>query len=108
MPASVSLAEEELVPTTGSLIDPQPYLEAMGPILFDRSFTIPEEEVASFKDSITFGLTVRGQERGVEADGGLVMLDIKVTEVYAAKEDGCCALWSCGGLCNDLANKAVD
>ena len=57
--ASENLAEEELVPTTESSIDPQPNSKAAGPTLFHKLFTIPEEDVLSVKDS-TWPETKRG------------------------------------------------
>ena len=66
MPASVKPIEGELIPTEASAIA-QPNLEKMGPTW--SFFSIPQEGVASVKDSITSRLFAQGPAEGVEASG---------------------------------------
>ena len=56
MPTNFYLAKEEPVLATKFAIDPKPNPKVMGSTMFHQSFTIPKEEVASVKDSMTSGL----------------------------------------------------
>ena len=56
MLANLNLTEEEPIQVAEFTIDPQPNPKATDSILFHQFFTIPEEEAADVKDSVTSGL----------------------------------------------------